>query len=65
MELTHPQGWQQFLKMCLAIKDWAELDSFLGFLLTVEEREQIATRILLTKALLEKKKSQLLLMVML
>jgi len=58
MELTHPRGWQQFLNMCLALKERTELDGFLGFLLTAEEREQIATRILLTKALLEKKKPQ-------
>lgn len=58
MKITHPSGWEKFLKLCQDVSSTAELEQLLQLLLTHEEREQIATRVLLLKELLAKQKPQ-------
>lgn len=46
-------GWVDFLVLCSKIKTPAEFNSFFALFLTFEERELMASRYLIIKALLE------------
>ena len=46
-------GWKGFLSLCSEIESPAALDQFFELLLTYEERETLASRYLIIKALLE------------
>ena len=46
-------GWQEFLELCSKIKTPEAFNSFFGLFLTFEERETMASRYLIIKALLE------------
>ena len=52
------QGWHEFLKLCTKIQTAEEFDRFFALFLTFEEREIIASRYLIIKALLESKLTQ-------
>jgi len=54
----HKAGWQDFLQCCLKQKNPDELAKLLGFYLTIEEKENVIDRYLLTSALLEGKLTQ-------
>ena len=58
MNITHPNGWRKFIAICQNLKDDKALDSMLKLLLTMEEQQQIATRVLLIEELLKKEKPQ-------
>ncbi len=45
-------GWQSFLKACIQCKNEDQLAKFLEVFLTIEERENIATRITISRSLL-------------
>jgi TrpR family trp operon transcriptional repressor len=51
-------AWQNFLSLCKKRKNSKELENFLKFILTPDEKAQITTRISLIKDLLHHKKSQ-------
>jgi TrpR family trp operon transcriptional repressor len=50
--------WQKFLSLLIECKNAAKLETLLNFLLTHDERDMIATRLLLTEELLRKEKAQ-------
>ena len=54
----HKDGWQQLLKLCSQSQSEAELDAILNLLLTIEERDALAARLLIVKALLKGDKTQ-------
>ena len=58
MKITHPTGWEKFLTLCHQTESNTELEQLMRLLLTHEEQEQIATRVLLLKELLAKEKPQ-------
>ncbi len=51
-------GWDSFLDLCRGSASDRELDELLGLLLTLEEKQAITTRVLLTQALLKGDKTQ-------
>jgi TrpR family transcriptional regulator, trp operon repressor len=51
-------GWWRFLKLCTQVKTVDRWQSFFDLFLTIEEKENLAMRYLLVKALLEGKKTQ-------
>ena len=51
-------NWARFLSIMQSNDDTDSLANLLNFLLTHDERAMIATRLLLTKELLQKKRSQ-------
>lgn len=57
-KIMQQTGWKEFLKLCLEAKDEQTLDTIFDLLLTPEERESIATRILIVKSLINQKKPQ-------
>ena len=50
--------WQKFLSLLVDCQDNVQLETLLNFLLTHDERDMIASRLLLTEQLLRKDKSQ-------
>jgi TrpR family trp operon transcriptional repressor len=52
------EGWQSVLTLFQEAVQADKLNEVLGYMLTDEERKQLATRALLTNALLEKEESQ-------
>ncbi len=54
----HDQGWQSFLALCHAQETNADLIHFFDLFLTDEEKQNLATRVLLIQALLENKLTQ-------
>lgn len=50
--------WHEFLEFCLQSKSNAELDETLTFFLTIEEKENIIDRYLITKALMKEEMPQ-------
>ena len=52
------RGWWRFLTLCRGSQSNAQLDSLLDLLLTHEEKQSIATRVLLSQALLKGKQTQ-------
>lgn len=50
--------WQRFLKLCSTLKNPEEFGRFFNLFLTLEEKEDLTTRFVIVKALLEKKMTQ-------
>lgn len=46
-------GWQDFLKLCTKINSPNEFKQLFDLFLTIEEKERLASRFLIVKALLE------------
>src|SRR5438105_1731230 len=57
MELQK-EGWNGFIELCLSIKDRKTLSSLFDLFLTPEEKNDLSTRFLLVKELLEGDKTQ-------
>jgi TrpR family transcriptional regulator, trp operon repressor len=51
-------GWLDFIAMCHHTRSEAELDALLKLLLTLDEQEQLTTRVELLRALLRDEKPQ-------
>lgn len=51
-------GWQEFLKVCAEIDSTNDLNNFFDLFLTIDEKETVASRYLIVKALLEKELTQ-------
>ncbi len=51
-------GWENFIALCRNTDTQGELNELLELLLTSDEQEQLATRVLLLTALLKEEKSQ-------
>lgn len=51
-------GWDMFLDLCLKAKDPKRLHGLFNLLLTIEEKEHLASRMQIIKALLDEKLSQ-------
>jgi len=51
-------GWTAFLELCSKISDPEKFDKLFSLFLTIEEREMMASRYLIIKALLEGKLTQ-------
>lgn len=47
------KGWQDFLKLCTKIDSPEELGQLFDLFLTIEEKETLASRFLIIKALIE------------
>ena len=52
------KGWHSFLKLCTMFQTPEELNQFFDLFLTIEEKETLASRFLIVKALLEGKLTQ-------
>jgi TrpR family transcriptional regulator, trp operon repressor len=53
IQKSSEDGWYDFLKLCSKIKTPEEFNNFFALFLTFEERETMASRYLIIKALLE------------
>lgn len=51
--VLHKKGWQEFLKLCSKINSPEELSELFDLFLTIEEKETLASRYLIIKALVE------------
>lgn len=51
-------GWDMFLDLCLEAKDLKRLQGLFNLLFTIEEKEHLASRMQIIKALLDGKISQ-------
>ncbi len=51
-------GWRPFIELCARIKSPKQLNVFLDLFLTIEEKETLASRYLILKALVEGKLTQ-------
>ena len=58
MGFTMKQAWKSFLSLCLKMHNTDELAKLFECFLTIEERESIADRYTIVKALLENKLTQ-------
>jgi TrpR family trp operon transcriptional repressor len=52
------EGWRLLLKLCSQARTEKELNELLGLLLSLEEKEDLATRCLIVKELLNEEKPQ-------
>lgn len=52
------EGWKEFLKLCSGLKSAGELAQLFDLFFTLEEKENLAARALIVKALLEEKLTQ-------
>ncbi len=52
------EGWRMFLDLCLKAKTESRLDQLFNLLLTIEEKEHLASRMQIIRALLDEKLSQ-------
>lgn len=57
-EQIDEDGWQTFLRLCSKAETPERFQEFFDLILTIEEKNTIATRALIIKALLEEKESQ-------
>lgn len=55
---TTEDGWQGFLDLCATVKSPQDFGQLFDLFLTIEEKESLAARYLITKALLEKRLTQ-------
>lgn len=55
---TFNNGWQQLINILSENSDPQDINIICDFLLTKEEKEQLSKRVLLTKELIKKSKSQ-------
>lgn len=51
-------GWREFLELCSSIRTHEEFEQLFDLFLTIEEKETIASRYRIIKALLEEKLTQ-------
>lgn len=51
-------GWREFLQLCSAINSPDEVGQLFDLFFTIEEKETLASRYLIIKALLEAKRTQ-------
>ena len=51
-------GWREFLKLCSTIKSSDTLEHLFDLFFTIEEKETLASRFLIIKALLEENLTQ-------
>lgn len=58
MKKGDEDGWRGFLNLCLRAESLKQLEKLFDCFLTFEEKENLTTRYLLVKELLEKKKTQ-------
>ncbi len=56
--MNNEEGWQHFIKLCQKAAELGRLAELYQVMFTPEEREQLATRTLLTKALLKENMTQ-------
>ena len=56
--MDFPRGWQEFVRLCSTSIAADNFDELCNVLLTVEEKNQLATRVLLLQQLLMGAKSQ-------
>ncbi len=52
------QGWKEFLELCFNTKDSKRLAALFDLFLTIDEKESLATRLLIVKGLLAGEKTQ-------
>lgn len=52
------EGWRMFLDVCLKTNTPSRLEKLFDLFLTIEEKEHLASRMQIIKALLDKKLSQ-------
>ena len=57
MKITK-SGWREFLKLCSKIRTPEEFEQVFDLFLTIEEKETLASRYLIIKALMEEKLTQ-------
>lgn len=55
---SSPNDWDSFIELCSKIKSPDQLKVFFDLFLTLEEKEIIAARLVIVKALLEGKQTQ-------
>lgn len=53
MMVSNKKGWQEFLKLCSKINAPEEFGEVFDLFLTIEEKETLASRYLIIRALLE------------
>lgn len=51
-------GWDSFLNLCLSTQDKSVLDGLFDLLFTLEEKQDLSTRVLIIKELIQQKKPQ-------
>lgn len=51
--MFNKEGWQDFIKLCAKINSSEELRELFDLFLTIEEKETLASRYLIIKALLD------------
>lgn len=51
--IPNKEGWQDFIKLCAKINSSEELSELFNLFLTIEEKETLASRYLIIKALVE------------
>ncbi len=55
---TSEDGWRGFLELCSRFHSRGELDELFGLFFTIEEKEALAKRYTIVKALLDEKMTQ-------
>ncbi len=58
MNTDNKAGWREFLRLCQRVKTEDQLDELFGLFFTLEEKDVLATRILLIQELLKAEKTQ-------
>lgn len=58
MKMRDEEGWWMFLELCLKTKSPSRLQELFNLFLTIEEKEHLASRMQIIKALLDEKLSQ-------
>ncbi len=56
--MHNEENWQQFLGLCLSTKKTSRLQELFDLFLTIEEKEHLASRMQIIRALLDKELSQ-------
>ncbi len=58
MKDASPDGWKDFLRLCAKIKSPEDFEQFFNLFLTIEEKETMASRYLIVKALMDEDLTQ-------
>lgn len=58
MKKDSEDGWRSFLEVCVKVKNPEDLKHFFDLFLTIEEKESLAARFLIVKALVEGRLTQ-------
>jgi TrpR family trp operon transcriptional repressor len=58
MNATPEKTWKSFLELCLKAESTQELNELFELFLTIEEKENLISRFIIVKALLEEKLTQ-------